>query len=93
MSLLGFLFVVTLVTSIGVLVALAFARAVLYQNVLVELDVTRSSRHASRSAFGGRSGPSPARSPFQRPREFIEPVLPTVVRARATPERRRTALA
>ena len=48
MSLLGFLFVTALVTGTCVAVALAFARAVLYQSVLGELDVTRASRPFAR---------------------------------------------
>lgn len=57
MSLLGFLFVTALVTGTCVAVALAFARAVLYQSVLGELDVTRASRSFARGQDRWRTQP------------------------------------
>ncbi len=57
MSLLTFLLVITLVAGICVTVVLAFARAVFYQSVLGELDVTHAWRSSGRRQDGWRDLP------------------------------------
>lgn len=86
MSLLFFLVVMLLVAGAAIAVALAFARAVLYQNVLGELDVTRASRPpARRSAWCAPPHPAPRSRELDRVRRL--PSLPEWRRRDQSPAR------